>query len=252
MTKRADQPAAGVGARRTTPPGWSVALFVACSLLGVMLVSTVLTANGSDLRPAGGDISTVLSERARKAGDQQQRVSRLQAQIDELSEDIDGAGLDVARAKVREVSPAAGLTEVSGPGLRIELQDAPRSADASGVDPNFLVVHQQDIQAFVNALWAGGAEAITLQGRRIISSTGIKCVGSTVVLDGVPYSPPYVIEAVGNTFDLMTAVDTSPEASTYADYADVYGLGLKRTVLDEVVAPPYAGVVALQHSRATS
>lgn len=250
MTKHAEPPAADVGARRLIPRGWSAAVFAACGLLGVMLVSTALTAAGSDLRPAGGDISSVLADRARKAGDQENRVARLQAQIDELSEGLDSAVLDAARDDVRAMSPAAGLTEVTGPGLRIELQDAPRSADASGIDPNFLVVHQQDIQAFVNALWAGGAEAITLQGRRIISSTGIKCVGSTVVLDGVPYSPPYVIEAVGNTFDLMTAVDSSPEASTYADYADVYGLGLERTVLDEVVAPPYAGVVTLQHSRA--
>ena len=78
------------------------------------------------------------------------------------------------------------------------LTDAPRSVDVPGLDPNVLVVHQQDIQAFVNALWAGGAEAISLQGQRLISTTGIKCVGNTVVLDGVPYSPPYVIEAIGD------------------------------------------------------
>ena len=52
-------------------------------------------------------------------------------------------------------------------------------------------MHQQDIQAVVNALWAGGAEAMTIQGQRVISTTGIKCVGNTVVLHGVPYSPPY-------------------------------------------------------------
>ena len=50
----------------------------------------------------------------------------------------------------------------------------------------------------VNALWSGGAEAMTIQGQRVISTTGIKCVGNTVLLHGVPYSPPYVITAVGD------------------------------------------------------
>ena len=43
----------------------------------------------------------------------------------------------------------------------------------------------------VNALWRGGAEAMTIQGQRVISTTGIKCVGNTVVLHGIPYAPPY-------------------------------------------------------------
>ena len=106
-----------------------------------------------------------------------------------------------------------------GPGVRVTLTDAPKSVDPEGVDPNLLVVHQQDIQAFVNALWVGGAEAISLQGQRLISTTGIKCVGNTVVLDGVPYSPPYVIEAIGDTdVDERRDLSRSPETTSYRVY----------------------------------
>jgi uncharacterized protein YlxW (UPF0749 family) len=227
---------------------WSAGVFVACLALGVLVVSTAHTAGGSDLRPAGGDISSVLADRSRTAAERQSEVADLQRQVDRLTGGIDSEELEASSHLIAKVSPAAGLTEVKGPGVRVELSDAPRSSDASGVDPNLLVVHQQDIQAFVNAMWAGGAQALTLQGRRIVSTTGIKCVGNTVVLDGIPYSPPYVIEGVGDAFALTTALDASTEVSTYEDYADAYGLGLKRTIHTSITAPAYEGVVAMNHA----
>jgi uncharacterized protein YlxW (UPF0749 family) len=113
-------------------------------------------------------------------------------------------------------------------------------------------VHQQDIQAFVNAMWAGGAEAVSLQGQRLISTTGIKCVGNTVVLDGVPYSPPYVIEAIGEPAQLNAALDDSPEVVTYRDYVDRYQLGLETETLADIAMKPYGGTVGLSHARALS
>ena len=129
-----------------------------------------------------------------------------------------GGSLDALLDRVARLQEVSGLTASRGPGVRVTLTDAPRSVDVPGLDPNVLVVHQQDIQAFVNALWTGGAEAISLQGQRLISTTGIKCVGNTVVLDGVPYSPPYVIEAIGDPARLNSALDASPEVVTYRDY----------------------------------
>ena len=96
---------------------------------------------------------------------------------------------------------------MTGPTVSVTLDDAPSSVAANGVDADLLVVHQQDIQAVVNALWSGGAEAMTIQGQRVISTTGIKCVGNTVVLHGVPYAPPYVISAIGDQDRLEAALD---------------------------------------------
>jgi uncharacterized protein YlxW (UPF0749 family) len=146
----------------------------------------------------------------------------------------------------------SGLTPSRGPGVRVTLTDAPRSVDVPGLDPNVLVVHQQDIQAFVNAMWTGGAEAVSLQGQRLISTTGIKCVGNTVVLDGVPYSPPYVIEAIGEPARLSAALDDSPEVVTYRDYVQRYQLGLETETLDDIAMKAYAGTVGLSHARVLS
>lgn len=79
----------------------------------------------------------------------------------------------------------------------------------------------------VNALWSGGAEAMTIQGQRAISTTGMKCVGNTVVLHGIPYAPPYVISALGDQRRLREALHASEPIRIYQQYVEAYGLGYR-------------------------
>lgn len=238
------------GRARQARSAWRLGVLAVSVAAGFFFISASVSSAGLDLRPAGGDISTVLSDRARTVEQRQQRAAELQQEVDELTETVASSqSLDQAREQVQSLAPRSGFSPVVGPGVRVTLTDAPRDVEVpAGLDPNFLVVHQQDLQAFVNALWAGGAEAITLQGQRLISTTGIKCVGNTVVLDGVPYSPPYVIEAIGDPWGLTAALDDSPEATTYREWADRYDLGYERRVIREVTAPAYQGSLNLQHA----
>ena len=108
--------------------------------------------------------------------------------------------------------------------MTITLTDAPDAVQDSvaGDDVNSLVVHQQDIQAVANALWAGGAEAMTIQGQQVVSTTGIRCVGNSVVLHDVPYAPPYVIRAIGPTDQMLDSVNDSPYISFYLEAVAAY------------------------------
>lgn len=234
--------------KKTALGRWSLLALVMACVCGFVLVAASVTSDGSDLRPAGGDLNSVVSDRAREVDNRRQEAAELQREVDALTKKVDDADLRRDLRRARALADTAGLTPVVGPGMRISLKDAPRSVEVPGLDPNLLVVHQQDIQAFVNALWAGGAEAITLQGQRLISTTGIKCVGNTVVLDGVPYAPPYVIEAIGNQSRLYSALYASPEVSTYTDYAQRYGLGLEQQDLDRVKAPAHVGSLSMRHA----
>lgn len=247
-----DEPGTRSAARRPRTPRstlWRVGALVVTATAGFVFVSGAVTSRGSDIRPAGGDIATLLQDRTRQVEIKRQSAQSLQDQIDDLSAAVGVPGLNELLASVEQAAAPAGLAEVRGPGLRVTLTDAPRSSDAAGVDPNVLVVHQQDLQGFVNALWSGGATAVTLQGQRLVSTTGIKCVGSTVVLDGVPYSPPYVIEAVGGSTALQAALDRSPEVSVYRTYVRRYDLGLDVTTVRQLVAPAWDGQVDLRHAR---
>ena len=231
---------------------WPVAVLTMCVLAGGLFAAASVTSAGSDLRPAGGDVASLLQERALRVEQSRAEARDLQQDIDDLATSAPGSSLDELLASLTRLQAISGLTPSRGPGVRVALTDAPRSVDVPGLDPNVLVVHQQDIQAFVNAMWAGGAEAVSLQGQRLISTTGIKCVGNTVVLDGVPYSPPYVIEAIGEPAQLNAALDDSPEVVTYRAYVDRYQLGLETETLADIAMQAYGGTVGLTHARALS
>src|SRR5690606_41382455 len=76
---------------------------------------------------------------------------------------------------------------------------------SSGLHPDDLVVHQQDLEAVINALWAGGAEALMVQDQRITSLSSVRCVGNVLLLHGRHYSPPYRISAIGDRSEEHTS-----------------------------------------------
>lgn len=209
---------------------------------GLLCVSSALSADGIDLRAGTTDLSQVVVDRSRQVAQLRAEQRAVRDDIQELSAGLGDVDVDAAAKEVEELSPAAGLTTVRGEGLVVVLTDTPRDADVpEGIDPNLLVVHQQDIQGFVNALWAGGAEAISLQGQRLTTTTGIKCVGNSVVLQGVPYAPPYRIVAVGDIASLQSALEASEAVDRYREYVDYADLGLRVVASQGLTVPAYAG-----------
>ena len=139
------------------------------------------------------------------------------------------------------LSQIVGLAPVKGPAVRVTLTDAPADFAPPGINGDLLVVHEQDIQRVVNALFAGGAEAMTIQDQRVIATTAVKCVGNTVVLHGVPYAPPYVITAIGNQSALEAALAADPGVQIYRQYAQAYQLGYQQQRIGEVTMPAFSG-----------
>lgn len=184
------------------------------------------------------------------------RLEQLEEENAELRADIapylegetgDPAGTDLAA----DAPPAAavGLDPVQGPGVEVRLWDAPHGdGSPAGFAPDDLVVHQQDLEAVMNALWAGGAEAMAVQGHRVVSTTGVRCVGNVLHIAGRSYSPPYVIEAVGDPDDLEAALRASPGVGVYLQYVDAVGLGWSETRQTDLHLPAYSGTMALQHA----
>ena len=144
-----------------------------------------------------------------------------------------------------ELAGAAGRTPVVGPAVRVQLDDANlvQGEVPAGADPDDYVIHQQDVQAVVNALWAGGAEAMMLQDQRVISTSAVRCVGNTLILQGRVYSPPYVVTAIGDTQKMQSALDVDPEVANLRDWSVAVGLGYDVTSSDEYSFPAYAGSI---------
>ncbi|HET6165312.1 MAG TPA: DUF881 domain-containing protein [Marmoricola sp.] len=234
---------------------WHAAAVAAFVVAGALFATTSLSSKGLDLRAASiTDLGGVVQQERDRSDDLQAELTRLKAEVDQLSHQVDDSEVSDLQEQVDRLLEPAGFAAVTGPGLTVTLDDAPKSEidradEDGGVSVDELVVHQQDIQAVVNALWAGGAEAMTVQGQRVIATTGIKCVGNTVVLHGVPYSPPYRIAAIGDAGRLQASLDASDYIDNYLTVADAYGLGYDVTQSDRLEFPAYEGSSTLKYAR---
>ncbi|HVL97877.1 MAG TPA: DUF881 domain-containing protein [Egibacteraceae bacterium] len=186
-----------------------------------------------------------------------------QARVDELKERVEDLAAQVAafeqagpaggekealQASIDDMAAAAGLTPVRGPGVAVILNDS--ALDPSrGADPNDLIIHEQDLHAVINALWAGGAEAMSVNGQRVLATTAVRCVGSVLLLHGRTYSPPYVIRAIGDEQTLRDALSRDPAVQRFAAAAKAYQLGFMVSVADALELDPYEGTAALQVAR---
>jgi len=236
--------------------GWRVATPVVGLLSGALFVVSAHSSEGTDLRPGRfTDLASLVQYDANRQAALKQRVADLNKQVLDLSASVDNRLVRKFTRRAEVMKGPAGLRAVSGAGVTVTLSDAPQSTGQETPDtvdnPNLLLVHQQDIQAVVNAMWQGGATAITIQGQRVVSTTGIRCIGNSVQLQGVPYSQPYRISAVGDVASLSLAIANDPYLQVYrADSADPdINVGWDETVENRIVAPAYNGLTDLQYAK---
>ena len=227
------------------------------ALAGLMFAASASTSRGTDLR---AERATQLRDLVRQEAEKIERleasVNAGQASVDDFTE---GRAGDPAAAQVRRdleaTRAAAGLTPVTGRALRVTLDDAPlRETDDplwQTLTPNDVIVHQSDVDAVINALWRGGAEAITVMDQRLISTSSVQCVGNTLLLHGRVYSPPYVITAVGPIKQMRTSLWDDPAVADYRAWAQAVGLGYELVRLPEHTIPAYEGPVAVEAATVT-
>jgi uncharacterized protein YlxW (UPF0749 family) len=230
---------------------WRVLVPAVCAVAGFGFGVAARVSHGADIRTP---VNSTLADTVRAAED---RVHRLDKQVQGLQRSItrtakragrNNSAVAQAQAKVTPRLAPAGLTAVHGPGLEVILDDAPGEPPGGNVDPNQLVVHQSDLQAVVNALWAGGAEAMTIAGQRVIATSAVRCVGNTLLLNGEVFSPPFRVAAIGPSATMLRELSTSPGVKLFREAAAYYGLGYTVGTLDNVVAPAYTGPVTLSYA----
>jgi uncharacterized protein YlxW (UPF0749 family) len=228
---------------------WRVGVPVVCLLAGLLLGATHGVSHGGEIRRSDAPRLVDLVR------EQQSALDRLNTERDALARTIDsthGRSADTALAAMQrraaELGADAGLDAVHGPGLVVTLNDAQRDADGRfprDASPDDLVVHQQDIQAVLNALWTAGAEAIQMQDQRIIATSAPRCVGNTLLLNGRTYSPPYTITAIGAAATMQASLAAAPLVVLYKQYVVRFGLGYTEQVLPDVRVAGYTGPVRM-------
>ncbi len=232
---------------------WSVAVPTLLFVAGLVFAASATTAAGRDLRGgASGNLAEVIRRRSFEVERQARTVAALQTEVAGLTRAAapDSGELGRVGAALAGIEANAGLQPAEGPGLTVALDDAPRSGRRpAGVNVDDVVVHQQDVQAVVNALWAGGAEAMAIQDQRVVSTSAVRCVGNTLILQGRVYSPPYVVRAIGNVAGMRERLDRDPQLRIYRQYVERVGLGYDVSELGSMRLPAFEGPISLSYAR---
>lgn len=234
---------------------WIAAVPLITLVVGVLLATSAELAHGTDLRAGRrAELADLIAAQEKKGERYRRRIEKLRAQIQEESRRAAtrDSRIQEANTRARKFAAGAAATPVTGTGLRVTLDDAPQTGNTSQLPgnptPNDLVVHEQDVQAVINALWAGGADAVQVMDQRIHAGSAIRCVGNTLILHGVVYSPPYTITAVGDPDRLLAALEASPLVRIYLQYVEAYGLGYDVERLEKVTLPGYDSPPELEYA----
>ncbi|RAW14673.1 hypothetical protein DPM12_10455 [Phytoactinopolyspora halophila] len=236
---------AGMPTSTSSARGWKAAAPFILTLCGILFVISHKTAGGTDLR--GSD----LLEMPDLVRSEERRVQQLAAQAQQLEDEIDSLTdsrgdheTQEIQEEIEEVLPAAQMEPVQGPAITVTLDDSPQ-AGSQDLPPNTndedYIVHQQDLEAVMNAMWAGGAEAMMVMDQRIGSTSTVRCVGSVLLLEGRKYAPPYEISAIGDVEAMERALEESRAVAWFRSAADALGLGYEVEVKESVTMPGYEG-----------
>ena len=231
---------------------WRVLVPVVCLVAGIGFAASARDARGTDLRaPGTANLADTVRAAETRVQSANKQATELQGQLNRLTRQTARGDAAVAgvQARVDPLLGPSGLTAVHGAGLLGVLDDASGEPAGGNVDPNQLVVHQSDLQAVVNALWSGGAEAMTIAGQRVIATSAVRCVGNTLLLNGAVYSPPFRVAAIGPARTMQDRLDASPGVRLFREAAGYYWLGSTVETRGELHLPAYRGPMGLSYAR---
>ncbi len=138
----------------------------------------------------------------------------------------------------------AGLTEVEGPGVTVTVSDS-KVAASETITESAYIIHDSDLRSIVNELNSAGAEAISINGERIVSNSEIRCVGSTITINGNKYAPPYVIKAIGDSSTMEAALNIR---GGVVEELKFYNLEIKVSKTAKQTVEKYNGILNFKYA----
>lgn len=216
--------------------GRSIALV--CMIIGFLL--TVQFRQAQDAK------ETLPNQRAEELSG---RLIQLQEERDELEKQVEllktEAGAAANGEFISELKLQACILPVEGEGIIIKMDDSTKAAKA-GENPNVYLIHDDDMLRVINELKAAGAEAISINGQRLIATSEIRCAGPTLSVNNVRSAPPYEIRAIGDKKSLENSIKMR---GGVADSLKVWGIELEVSPADNVYIPPFKGTLKRTYSK---
>jgi len=225
------------------------ALLMACVLLGFLLTLQLRspTAGRSFQEPDSERLASTIQQLETDQKELKDTVSDLRAQIASRRRQTAASSTIGIEDELERQRMAAGFVPLSGPGLVVTLDDSTKAVGPGEDAANYLI-HDYEVRDIVNLLWLAGAEAISVNGERLVSSTSLYCVGSTVLCNNTRLSPPYEIRAIGVPAALEEPLRNPANLQKLKSRTRLFGIQFKFITVKETTIPAYNGSFALHYA----
>lgn len=236
---------------RPHPTQWhatkGAAILMAVGLGLGLLIAAQMQSQPPQAPTASGDSRQVAAATVQRLEEEQaelkREISQLRSQIAAKQQEISKTKSALAglTSELERLRLAAGMVAVKGPGVRVVLDDSTTKTVPADEDPAFYLVHEYHLRDVLNLLWASGAEAISLNNERIVGTSSVYCVGSTILVNNTRMSPPFEIIAIGNAAAMEEALNNPSNLRALKTRVKVYGVQLRIARVKELTVPAYNG-----------
>ncbi len=226
--------------------GWQISLVLVSFFLGLLLAVQFHTQKQSGILPTSAraeEIVGMLAASEKKRELLEDDIKKLRQQVTELEKR--GNINSILLKELQDVRTLAGITKVEGPGVIVVLEDSQKKALPSD-DPNLFIVHYQDILSLVNELFASGAEAVSVNGQRMMATSEIRCTGPTILINGTRLASPYEVAAIGDPATLYNALNMR---GGIAEALSTVGIKVHIIKQNHLVLPAYSGSGHFTHAQ---
>jgi uncharacterized protein YlxW (UPF0749 family) len=201
----------------------------------------------SPLRRA--ELQRLVEQRSAAIHDLSSQVSVLSDRVDEVRRRAGEGSAEVEDMveTLEELRRVVGLRSVEGPGVVVELSDSPRGATTRD-ELTDLRIQDVDLQLVANTLWRAGAEAVSVNGRRLTSTSAIRKAGTAILVNYRAVSSPYRVVAIGDPDALLEGLERSDIAERFAVWKEIYGLGFSLRSEELLEAPALSGLQDFRHA----
>ncbi len=220
---------------------------------GLVLAALVVTVGAAQARISAPTLAKEREELINRIQKGTGEADKQQQRVDALRDDVGRMQRDALKKhggdRAELLALLAGSTEVTGPGVKLVVDDA-KDAESGGGGPRESSgfsdtgrVRDRDMQRVVNGLWASGAEAISVNGQRLTSLSAIRAAGDAILVDNKPLVPPYTVLAVGDGQRLSTAFQDSADGQYLHVLQENYGVRTRISAENEFTLPPAPSLI---------
>ncbi len=232
----------------------SLILGIMCLVLTIGICLQVKTVNNNGTTVGANEKVSELKSQVLKMKEKYEnsyeKLEKVEEELKQTRENVtsNNEELKSLEEEIKKANILLGRTEVKGQGATITVEDADTVSNPNLLvfyEPTDLIIHDNDILGIINELRNAGAEAIEVNGQRIVETTAISCAGNVISINGEKVTSPFTINAIG----LPELLTTLTRTNGYLDNLNDYQIKTTFKKQNEITIPKYTGIMNFKYAK---